>query len=75
MKVKDYPYKLKLPKKAKSPTNSIYKLFDIESQRNALQTFSKDSHTLYSLKPFVVRFTTTGKNLVILGSARVTSKI
>jgi hypothetical protein len=62
-------YKLIIPKGATSPTGSIYKLYDIVKQERVLVTKDKDSRTLWSQKPFTVRYK-TAKGKVITKEAK-----
>jgi hypothetical protein len=48
------PHVVKLPKGSKSPTNSIYKTFDIVKQEAVVSTFSDAGLTVRSRLPFTL---------------------
>jgi len=49
-----YPHIIKLPKNAKSPTNSVYGRFDIVKQTKAVNTFSNAALTVRCAEPFTL---------------------
>lgn len=55
--IEKLPFRVKLPANAKSPTNSIYKRYDIIAQENVLNSYDGDN-TVYSTGPFVLQFQT-----------------
>jgi hypothetical protein len=50
-----YKYKITLPSGCKSPTNSVYKDFDIIEQSFALTSF-KGARIIHSKGPFMLRY-------------------
>jgi len=54
------PYYITLPKDAKSPTDGIYKRYDIVRQGKVLEHL-ENSLTIRSSFPFTLQFTTKGK--------------
>lgn len=64
------PWKLILPKDAISPTNSVYRRFDIVIQSCCISSIA-NSHILHSAGPFTVRFQLPGGKIREL-SARLT---
>ena len=60
------PFYINLPKGAKSPTNSIYKQFDIVTQGMALWS-TENGRLIRSAKPFVL-LVLVGKKTKILAS-------
>lgn len=51
---KKFPHKILLPVGCKSPTNSIYKQFDIKQQTKALNTFSDNPRIVRCSEPFII---------------------
>lgn len=49
-----YPHVVKLPKNSTSPTNSIYKHFDILMQTKAVNTYSNIPTTVRCAEPFTL---------------------
>ncbi len=50
-----WPYYIHLPKGVKSPTNSVYKRFEIVSQGRVLNLFGPMLNTVRSAEPFTLR--------------------
>ena len=52
---------VKLPKGSKSPTNSIYKRYDIVEQSRAVSQYEGVPDVVYCDKPFTLRVEVKGK--------------
>jgi len=56
-----YPHYVILPVGAVSPTNSIYRKFDIVKQTRAVSTFSNAVRTVRCSQPFILSVMVKGK--------------
>lgn len=56
-----YPHVVKLPHGAVSPTNSIYKHYDIVVQGAVLCRYLDAKYTIRSMQPFTLRYALNGK--------------
>jgi len=59
--IQKHPHYIKLPKDARSPTDSIYYMYDIVKQGKVLSRWANDSYIVRSSEPFTLRFLTKGK--------------
>lgn len=63
-----YKYYLMLPKDSKSPTESVYKRFDIEYQESVIDIYTNAPNKVYSMAPFTLKWTT--KNKLVIAAAK-----
>lgn len=49
-----FPHYIKLPKNSKSPTDSIYKRFDIKMQTKAVNSYSNNPTIIRCAHPFIL---------------------
>lgn len=55
-----YPHVVRLPKGSLSPTNSMYKRYDIVAQGAVLHSYLDTPLTLRSTQPFTLRISVNG---------------